>query len=829
MPLVYLDQEPPSQYAVERRSQHSNVKESTPREQSRPGRKAPAQENGLAYDQSMSIINHEFRALQLDKSSKAMSIFDLIDKCATLFEELSRKRHTDEGLRCYIRAYLIFNYFVNTFIMVHFNGFATFMETSHQDFIIYLNLYNFFRTDDIMGDAFEVDLRSLRLWVVQYLTLKDLLNFDVDLLYGWLDEYVEYLKNKDNEASNGYESSDSDLYENETNELHKNMESHEKNGNGTKNGYYRTDANNLYSLSAYLDDSASDTDDLFDFNSRFPEVEAKAPYPVTDKAAAVPTTPYPVKSTQPQPQQKYSRPAVVVPKRNLDLIPLPADYSRSLMQAPARSSTFPVPREPIPAPAYQQTVFPPSFQPQSAYPQPQSQLIVHQQHQQHPKHQQHHQQLYPHAPPGHVPPQYMSPPIGHDRSFQDPQRAAQMAHQDETQRKLQWIRSHAICGLRNLGSSCYINLTIQVLFGLKRFDHFFLRRYNPALGDIIRASKKPVLSTAVSGLLETFDTRGGTTIGPGKFLKVLSQLKLDFNIPNEQQDAQEFLLFLLDKLHEELAVKPVDPMAHVNKLLLNVSATDREEYLKWYSNLVEHEGESPISDMFQGHVQSRLVCNKCGYKSLSYSPFSILSLPIPSTRGNGVDLTDCLRYFTQDEVLSGENAWHCPKCNKDGPRENPMDVVFQPKRGMFRMRRSKSPSKKPATVPAPTSISIKQLSFVKLPPVLFIHLSRFSMYNLTDKLDTDITYPLRLNFNHATHDVYYSLTGVINHYGNLKSGHYTSLVNKASFENDRLVHPYWCYFDDDHVKINVAHGDITRPETSKLRSRDVYVLCYERV
>ncbi|KAM9891595.1 hypothetical protein OXX69_012259, partial [Metschnikowia pulcherrima] len=98
------------------------------------------------------LINHEFRALQLDKSIATMSVFDLIDHCAALFEQSAAKigENDGEAFRLYVRSFLIFNYFVNTFIMLHFNGFARFMESSHQDFIIYLNLYNFYKRDDIL-------------------------------------------------------------------------------------------------------------------------------------------------------------------------------------------------------------------------------------------------------------------------------------------------------------------------------------------------------------------------------------------------------------------------------------------------------------------------------------------------------------------------------------------------------------------------------------------------------------------------------------------------------------------------------------------------------
>lgn len=840
----------------------------------------PSEQSSSGKEPCFRIINHEFRSLQLDTSLAKMSVFDLIDYCAALFEELTHHLHTERGFSSYVRSYMIFNYFVNTFIMIHFNGFAKFMESSHQDFIFYLNLYNFFRLDDILGpNAFDVQLYDLRKWVIQYLTSKDLLSFDVDLLYGWLDDYIEYLKNKD--------SAEEDQGETEP--------------ENSETRYYKTDGSRQYSLSLHLEENGlrmngaiEELDDLFDFNSRFPEIPLTPAHRATKQKSEV--TPYPLNDSA------LSRGK---PPQNHLAIPSPSHHSNGNYPSSFATSGKPsIPQvTPVTASVYRDDTMAksnPSLsysfhlqQPQHRIHPASSTSLLSFAPYQHPAPKSSHNgsdlhqsfvgnrngsmegngPWYPHngnphmrnqvpngsmdmSNPFHNSTTFMGPSVPHPPSLPNGTSAFQSLQgqnfnvapnnyhaQNSDNSKVSWMRRHAVCGLKNLGSSCYINLTVQVLFGLDRFNELFSNSGSKLSQSLQNVRKQPRLTESVANLLSTFNTNGGANIAPTKFLRVLSSLKADFNIPFEQQDAQEFLLFVIDKLHEELAVKCTsDSVEYISKWNITVNPKDKDEYMKWYRGLVGHEGESPINDMFQGHVQSKLICNSCGYKSISYSSFSILSLPIPNANANGVDLTDCLRYYTQDEVLSGENAWNCPKCNKtenkDKDKDNPMDVVFQPKRGMFRFsKRSKSPAKKPtgssSTIPAQTAISIKQLSFIKLPPVLFIHLSRFLIYNLTDKLNTDIIYPLRLKFNHQTHDIYYSLTGIINHYGNLKSGHYTSLVNKALVNGrrtqDNLQTPSWCFFDDDRIRINVAHGDVNSNESNKLRSRDVYVLCYERI
>lgn len=415
------------------------------------------------------------------------------------------------------------------------------------------------------------------------------------------------------------------------------------------------------------------------------------------------------------------------------------------------------------------------------------------------------------------------------------------------------MRANAICGLKNFGSSCYINLTLQLLFGLAEFKRIFLHlRYHRYLAPThlrqLNAAEPLLLSVAVSNLQKSFALHGNCGIAPSKFLRIAARLNPGFNIPHEQQDAQEFLLFVLDRLHEELkrdAAPPAPPAPPATP------APPQGGYAQWAAARAE---TSPISRLFEGHLQNKLICNTCAYESVTYLHFNMLSLPIPprAAQAGSVDLSECLRFYIRDEVLTGENAWKCPECGGDAGGGGPAGGATggatggpagAPAKKSFFRRASPKPLAHAlaAARELAASISIKRVDFVKLPRVLLIHVARFSA-SLTDKLDTTIRYPLQLKFNDpGAGKAYYKLAGVINHFGNLKSGHYTALVNKSTYHQspepgrtnlDNLVRPYWCYFDDDVVTAHVGHGNINPeagPAAAEVSSREVYVLCYERV
>lgn len=824
----------------------------------------------------LNIVSHEFHRLQIDPLLRCMSMFDLIDYCTQLFEKLVRATEAGDGLRCYTRAYLIFNYFINTFVMLHFNGFLQFMELSKKDFIIYLNLYNFFRSDtSIVPDKFNVHPTVLREWITAYLLSKDMLSFDHKELYRWLDEYIDFMKANERDPS-------------------------------SERATLNVACDDLDHLTPFEQPSTGlgtvslPDEDLCDFNMRFPDIVqnktalrsalmALAPsvsrpeqtYPMrtagtetfrnTETARNITTAAH----TQSPTHASQLALALSVPRTQPAARPYPvtnrvydAAQKRPSLNAlaPSIQPCAQISKENGVEPARNWPSHSPSF-PYSTTPNRQTQPFFNGNTQPHDtayvlntppaphpfgqrpstvaggemynsSHRSNHwpkQGLYSNAnaPPGTYYQNFVVPPHTQNPFMAQPYPAsnappnAYYAQQQPVLCFNERASDLEACGIKNLGSTCYINLVVQILAGISELFHILVA--------CSKTSQFGELSSGMLGLLEKFKSCSGLHIKPLRFLRIVSGMKPDFRIPNEQQDAQELLLFLLEKLHEETSLKQsYDEAEYLIKWKIKIRPSERDDYLKWYKALADGERVSPINDMFQGHVQNKLKCNNCGHQSISYNPFTILSLPIPRNSNRTVDLTECLQYYSQDEVLSGVNAWNCPKCNKDRLNEEVMNAVFEQKRGLFSFsHRSKSPSKKASDTKLATSptSSIKLLSFIKLPHILFIHLSRFSMYSETDKLHTDIVYPVNLVFNNEDKNISYGLVGFVNHYGSLKSGHYTAQVNKALSNPARFPDafqcPVWCVFDDDRINIGAHLG--AEAVTKRFSSKDVYVLCYQRM
>jgi ubiquitin carboxyl-terminal hydrolase 4/11 len=120
------------------------------------------------------------------------------------------------------------------------------------------------------------------------------------------------------------------------------------------------------------------------------------------------------------------------------------------------------------------------------------------------------------------------------------------------------------------------------------------------------------------------------TVTPHEINQQLQQLTPQFS-GYTQQDAKEFLAFLLDGLHEDLNrvlkkpnVKMPDWNGGDDKDLVRHAIAAWEGYKK--------HNDSVIVDLFQGQYKSTLVCPECEKVSITFDSFRYLTLPLPVQR-----------------------------------------------------------------------------------------------------------------------------------------------------------------------------------------------------
>uniref|UniRef100_A0A3P9BHQ7 Ubiquitin carboxyl-terminal hydrolase 8 n=1 Tax=Maylandia zebra TaxID=106582 RepID=A0A3P9BHQ7_9CICH len=332
----------------------------------------------------------------------------------------------------------------------------------------------------------------------------------------------------------------------------------------------------------------------------------------------------------------------------------------------------------------------------------------------------------------------------------------------------------SLTGLRNLGNTCYMNSILQSLCNTPALAEYF--NNNCYLEDINRHNilgHKGEVAEEFGVIMKALWAGLYKCISPRDFKITIGKINEQF-AGYDQQDSQELLLFLMDGLHEDLnkADNRKRYKEEENDHLDDQTGAD----LAWSKHKLLNE--SIIVALFQGQFKSTVQCLTCHRKSRTFETFMYLSLPLAST--SKCSLQDCLRLFSKEEKLTDNNKVFCRHCKAHRD-------------------------------------STKKLEIWKVPPILLVHLKRFSYEGRwKQKLQTSVDFPLD-SLDLAQYVIgpkqslkRYNLYGVSNHYGGLDGGHYTAYCKNAAKQR-------WYKFDDHEV------SDIS---TSSVKSSAAYILFY---
>ncbi|KAM6164450.1 ubiquitin carboxyl-terminal hydrolase 43 isoform 2-T2 [Rhynchocyon petersi] len=172
-------------------------------------------------------------------------------------------------------------------------------------------------------------------------------------------------------------------------------------------------------------------------------------------------------------------------------------------------------------------------------------------------------------------------------------------------------------GLKNHGNTCFMNAVVQCLSNTDLLAEFL------ALGRYRAAPGRAEVTEQLAALVRALWTREYTPQLSAKFKNAVSKYGSQFQ-GNSQHDALEFLLWLLDRVHEDLdgcsrreLVEKLPPEASQNPE--NVRSPTAQPPLS----------QSFVQSHFQAQYRSSLTCPHCLKQSNTFDPFLCVSLPIP--------------------------------------------------------------------------------------------------------------------------------------------------------------------------------------------------------
>lgn len=334
-------------------------------------------------------------------------------------------------------------------------------------------------------------------------------------------------------------------------------------------------------------------------------------------------------------------------------------------------------------------------------------------------------------------------------------------------------------GLTNTGNICYMNSILQVLIYCEPFNKLLKMIETKSVGTLGETSTTPLID-AVSSLFYQFTQPNLKSLSPESFyLKLSSNRKFQHLKWGQQEDAEEYLGYLLDGMHEEF-VENIKHMTQLEiELLVNNYKGETKLNIIQAINIINKEDK-----IVSVEATNRNEWNEVGKKNeaisskrtveIEPSPIktifggqfrSVLKLPFgKNSQSVTLDPYQCIQLDIEDESITTiEEAFtHLNEPEQIQFRSNDKDVI-----------------------------ATKQTFIDNLPPILTIHLKRFSFQQdgNVEKITKNIKYDLNLTIPQEMFSSYkrnniqnnYKLVGVVYHHGiSAEGGHYTSDVLKRS-------------------------------------------------
>ncbi|XP_051987376.1 ubiquitin carboxyl-terminal hydrolase 31-like isoform X1 [Xyrauchen texanus] len=191
-----------------------------------------------------------------------------------------------------------------------------------------------------------------------------------------------------------------------------------------------------------------------------------------------------------------------------------------------------------------------------------------------------------------------------------------------------------VAGLKNHGNTCFMNAILQCLSNTELFaEYLALEQYRgdqtddekPKTNGVMQRKGGPDrrdVTEQLSGLVRALWTFEYTPQHSREFKNAVARSALQYR-GNAQHDAQEFLLWLLDRVHEDL-----NHIVHPNSRSSVKPPIEEDDGAL--------EGPSPplsagsfVQELFQAQYRSSLTCPHCQKQSNTFDPFLCISLPIP--------------------------------------------------------------------------------------------------------------------------------------------------------------------------------------------------------
>lgn len=268
-----------------------------------------------------------------------------------------------------------------------------------------------------------------------------------------------------------------------------------------------------------------------------------------------------------------------------------------------------------------------------------------------------------------------------------------------------------ICGLQNIGNTCFMNSAIQCLSSVGILTKYFKNGlYNEDLNLSNPLGTRGEVVKAYAQLIDHLWSGNSQSFEPKDLKRQVARYAPRFS-DFCQQDSHEFMTFLLDALHEDLK---------------------------------RSDHSSIITRLFRGEMETQVQCTNARCRTIQTTKnfFMFLPLPICRERDRSISIISCLRGFASEETLGKNGQWLCHICEQKTDAIKKTKIIRLPTVLIIQLKRFDF-SRTNEKVEVPVECPIKN-------------------FDLSSFVDNE------------KYNAKYDLIAVSNHYGYLRAGHYTT-------------------------------------------------------
>ena len=356
-------------------------------------------------------------------------------------------------------------------------------------------------------------------------------------------------------------------------------------------------------------------------------------------------------------------------------------------------------------------------------------------------------------------------------------------------------------GLDNIGSTCYMNSTLQCLLHLSSLISYFINEYpkdfnklkeknknvstegniSKVLYDLIKKvypqkdnEKKTLDNNALINNYNSYNySNTSESISPFQFQQIIGKYNPQFqNL--EANDSKDLILYLLQSMHSELNYWSDNK---INYWIPN--QFDRANSFNFFINTYDKQNFSIISRLFYGTYENITKCRNCFKIIYNFQKFEFISFGMRNYAEKDFNIYNGFEDNQKVQLLTGDNQFYCNSCKKLCDAEICTKIIVPPNYFLINIDYGKNKLYMPRTI----------------------------------KFDEEINITKYVNFNFGT-EIKYQLIGLCTHYGiSGIYGHYVAFCKNK--KNDK-----WYLFNDSFCQ---------ECDKNSIYNGTPYLLLYERI